>query len=417
MAKKKKKSPQPTAVAPKARKGRPSKKDKEKFLNVPSPEIAYADQLDHLHHENRFRTIPSPFANPIPEYEQRLDLLSNDYLGLGAEWQNYVEEFQTRFPDAAFSSSASRLLSRSNKYHNQLEDYLEQLYGRPALLFNSGYHANVGLIQSLAIKGTMILADKLVHASAIDGMRLSGADFKRFPHNAAGRLKKLIRDNYDAYDRFIVVVESIYSMDGDVAPLRDYVRIKKEFPKVMLYLDEAHGFGVRGENGLGIAEEYGLTDEFDFVIGTLGKAAASSGAFVISSPVMKQYFINSARSFIFSTALSPAQAAWSILMIEKLVEMKDRRKHLRELSYAMIDQLERRFNIETTATSQIVPIILGDAGEAVNMSEHLKKAGFDALAIRKPTVPAGSERVRCSLNALLSIKDISRLVTAIGNYR
>lgn len=417
MAKKKKKATEAKADAPKPRKGRPSNKEKEKYKNITSPVKAYSDLTDHLKHENRLRTIPAPVADDAPESERCVDLLSNDYLGLGAEWRNYVEEFQTRFPDASFSSSASRLLSRCNKYHNQLEDYLGELYGRPALVLNSGYHANVGLIQALAIPGTMFIADKLVHASAIDGLRLSGADYKRFPHNAAGKIRKLLRDNYDEYDRFVIIIESIYSMDGDIAPLRDIVRIKKEFPKALIYLDEAHGFGVRGERGLGLAEEYGLLDDIDILVGTLGKAAASAGAFVVTSPELKEYLVNTTRSFIFSTAVSPAQAAWSILMVEKLVEATKRRKHLRELSFTMINQLANRLNVETPSSSQIVPIILGDAGEALNMSAYLREQGFDALAIRKPTVPAGSERIRISLNALLTKKDISRLVTAIGNYR
>lgn len=298
-----------------------------------------------------------------------------------------------------------------------LESKLSNLYGRGALLLNSGYHANVGLIQALAIPGTLFLSDKLIHASAIDGLRLSGADFKRFSHNDARKLEKLIKLNYDAYDRIVVVVESIYSMDGDIAPLRRIVELKRQYPKVLIYLDEAHGFGVRGEKGLGLAEEMGLVNEVDFIIGTLGKAAASAGAFVIADPMMIDYFVNSCRSFIFSTAVSPAQAAWSLLMVEKIVNLKERRDKLRETSEELIGQLNRRLNIETISESHIVPIIIGDAVEAVNMAAHLRREGFDALAIRKPTVAQGSERIRISLSATLTRTDITRLVSAIASYR
>lgn len=390
----------------------------KKVIERPSAEPlkVYSDMLAHLRDDNRFRVIPETLS-PENRSVKTIDLLSNDYLGLGAEAGKYAEEFRERFPDAYMTSSASRLLSRRNKYHNRLEAFLEELYGRPALLFNSGYHANVGVIQALAVPSTMFIADKLVHASAIDGLRLSLADFKRFPHNAISRLKRILNENYDDYERFVVIVESIYSMDGDIAPLRELVAVRKDYPKVILYVDEAHAFGVRGDRGLGLCEEKNLLDDVDIIVGTLGKAAASAGAFVICSQVMKDYLINCTRSFIFSTAISPAQAAWSILMIEKLIGMSNRRKHLKELSREFVEQMERRNNIETPSSTQIVPMIIGDAGEAMLMADYLRENGFDTLAIRKPTVPAGSERLRFSLNALLTVKDITRLVGIIGKYR
>lgn len=375
------------------------------------PEEAYSKILNHIESENRLRRIPGP------PREKNIDMLSNDYLGLAAESEKYMEEFRQRFPDAGFSSSASRLLSRSNKYHNLLEHKLEKLYGHPALLLNSGYHANVGIIQALAIPGTLFLADKLVHASAIDGLRLSGADYKRFPHNDIGKLKKLLELNHDLYERIVIIVESVYSMDGDFAPLKDIVKLKKHYPKMLLFVDEAHGFGTLGERGLGLSEQLGLIKDIDIIIGTLGKAAASAGSFAITSPLMKSYLVNSCRSFIFSTAISPAQAAWSLLMVEKMVDMAGRREHLRELSMELIGQLDRRLNIETISRSHIVPIIVGDAIEALKMAEYLRDHGFDCMAIRKPTVATGSERLRISLNASLTIKDITRLVSTLKQYR
>lgn len=377
------------------------------------PLDSYGKMLHHFKAENRLRRIPEDIdeSSQLP-----LDLLSNDYLGLGADAHKFKEEFDSRFPDASFTSSASRLLSRKNKYHNILEQNLEILYGKPALLFNSGYHANIGVLQALAIPGTMFIADKLVHASAIDGLRLSGADFKRFPHNEVRKAERIIKENYEDYDRFVVVIESIYSMDGDIAPLRRFVELKKRYPKVMLYVDEAHAFGVRGKRGLGLAEELDLIPDIDILVGTLGKAAASAGAFVIVSQMMKEYLINCARSLIFSTAISPAQAAWSVLMLEKLVEATERRRNLARLSRELVKQLESRANIETPSSTQIVPIIIGDAGEALNMAEYLRQNGFDTLAIRKPTVAAGSERLRLSLNSTLTKNDITRLVTLIADY-
>ncbi|MDE5842441.1 MAG: aminotransferase class I/II-fold pyridoxal phosphate-dependent enzyme, partial [Muribaculaceae bacterium] len=264
------------------------------------PLDVYEKMIEHFEKENRMRRIPDVAAEDADEC---IDLLSNDYLGLGAEAHLYEAEFRRRFPDATFTSSASRLLSRKNNYHNLLEAKLEELYGRPALLFNSGYHANLGVIQALAVPGTMFIADKLVHASAIDGLRLSEADFKRFPHNEISKAERILKDNYDDYNRFVIIVEGIYSMDGDVAPLRRLVELKRKYPKVILYVDEAHSFGVRGARGLGLAEELDLIPEIDIILGTLGKAAASAGAFVVTTPVLKNYLINCARSFIFSTAI------------------------------------------------------------------------------------------------------------------
>lgn len=385
--------------------------DKLASVNNIDPQEIYKQYLVHLEREHRLREIPGELTKKI------IDLLSNDYLGLGQEVEKYKEEFFQRFPDVTFTSSASRLLSRANKYHNRLEEYLQELYGRPALMFNSGYHANIGVIQALAVSGTLFIADKLIHASAIDGLRISGADYKRFPHNDIKKLRRIIKENSAKYDRIIVITESIFSMDGDQADLQELIKIKKGNPKVMLYLDEAHAFGVRGLKGLGLAEEMGLEKEIDIIVGTLGKAAASAGAFVITSPTLKQYLINTARSLIFSTAISPAQAAWSILMIEKITQLNERRLHLQRLSKYMVKELERRLNFESPATTQIVPLIIGDASEAVLMANYLASKGFDSLAIRRPTVAAGSERLRFSLNAGMTEKDIDNLITALSHYR
>lgn len=381
------------------------------MLEKSLPTDAYLHILNHLKEENRLRQIPDD-----NECQWMTDLLSNDYLGLARQSESFRDEFIHRFADAQFTSCASRLLSRRNKYHSMLEQYLQKLYKRPAILFNSGYHANIGIIQALAIPSTLFIADKLVHASAIDGLRLSGADFKRFPHNDIHKLHRLITRNYDDYQRIIIIVESIYSMDGDISPLKRIAALKNEFPKVMIYVDEAHAFGVRGDRGLGLTEETGTIDSVDFIMGTLGKAAASAGAFFICSQEMKDYLVNSVRSLIFSTAIPPAQAAWSILMIEKLTSMSDRRNHLKRISSRLITQLAEKANIESPSNSQIVPIIIGDAGEALNMADYLYRHGFDVLAIRRPTVAAGSERIRLSLNALLEKVDIDHLVRVISNY-
>lgn len=372
--------------------------------------MEYCEFLNSLKAEKRLRTIPAENDTAA------IDLLSNDYMGLAARAGDFREEFISRFPDAQFTSAASRLLSRRQKYHGLLEDLLADLYGRPALLFNSGYHANVGLLQGLAISGTLILSDKLIHASSIDGIRLSKADFKRFAHNDADAIKKLLEQHASNYDRVLVVIESIYSMDGDTAPLKEIVALKKDYPNMLICLDEAHAFGVRGRCGLGLAEEQGVLNDIDIIIGTLGKAAASTGAFVTASDEIISMLVNTARSFIFSTALPPVNCAWSIMMIGRLIEMNAEREYLQRLSDEFRNEIERITGLSSPSSTQIIPVITGDADKALRLAETCKKEGFDCMAIRRPTVPPGGERVRISLNAGLDMQMLMPITQVINKF-
>ena len=265
-----------------------------------------SEQLRSLEQSSNLRKIPSP---PVTNF---IDLSGNDYLGFGAEALSLEEEFLDvhRGRPLLFTSSASRLLSVRQEAHLALEEDLEKAYGRPALLFNSGYHANIGIIGSLAmIPGIIFLADKLVHASIIDGLRLSGAPFYRFAHNDMKSLDKLISRHRLEAERIVIVTESVFSMDGDMAPLERLTEIRNSDPKIMLYVDEAHAFGVFGPGGLGITAKKEYRDSVDLTVGTFGKAGSSSGAFAICGNELKQWLVNTARSFIFSTALPPASTA------------------------------------------------------------------------------------------------------------
>lgn len=364
--------------------------------------------LQTLKSENRLRTIPEEPATDM------LDLSSNDYLSLGASFREFTKEFTDRFPDAAFSSSASRLLSTRQNYHLRLEDMLQRLYGRPALLFNSGYHANVGCIGALSLPSTLFVCDKLIHASVIDGLRINGAEFKRFPHNDATKLENIVEKESEKYERIVVVAESIYSMDGDEAPIDKLVELKRRFSNVILYVDEAHAFGVRGEKGLGVAEEIGLTEDIDIIVGTFGKAAASAGAFAVASPEMKSLLINLSRPFIFSTALPPANIAWTILMLEKILDMGDARKHLAEISRTFTERINKIAREESPSTSQIIPFMTGDAAKALKIASRLRESGIIALPIRRPTVPPGGERIRFSLGAGMETTQFERVFKVLG---
>lgn len=363
--------------------------------------------LDKYRNESRLRHIPEHRKSG-----NRIDLSTNDYLGLSRRENEFLTDFLRRC-DASFTSSASRLLAGDQTHYHALESMLGGLYNKEALLFNSGYHANVGIISALNIPGTIFLTDKLIHASVIDGLSMSKAEKERWRHNDISHLRKLLMKNSPSFDRMIVVAESIYSMDGDVAPLGELIQLKKEFPSMILYLDEAHAFGVRGDRGLGLAEELQLIDEVDVLIGTFGKAGASAGAFVVTSPLLRSFLINEARSLIFSTAIPPVNIRWTIDMINRITKMKEERIHLAEISKDFTNFITEFTGIPNPSQSQIVPLMLGDAAKAMRVADELRAEGIDALAIRRPTVPPGGERIRFSLNASLSQKDMEHIKNCI----
>lgn len=365
--------------------------------------------LEILKSEGRLRRIPEEGNRG------RTDLLSNDYMGLAEKTADFIDEFRVMLDDSpepiSFSSSASRLLSRRQYWLRTLEDELMKFYGKPALLFNSGYHANTGCLSALSsLDSTLFLSDKLNHASAIDGLRLGKSEVKRFPHNDISKVETLLKRNAENFKRVIIVVEAIYSMDGDMSPIKELVNLKHLYPNVYIYLDEAHSFGVLGDMGLGLAEKEGLIDDIDFIVGTFGKAAASAGAFIVCREDWKNFFINSARSFIFSTALPPLNNAWSLLMFRKLRSMKEERLYLAEKCDRFRSGLEHITGCENPSRSQIVPFMTGDAIKAVEYAEQLQAQGFDVLPIRRPTVPPGGERIRISISASTPEPELNRLL-------
>lgn len=367
--------------------------------------------LQQLGDSGNLRAIPHDTA---AAGEDVLDLTSNDYLGIAEDVElrrRFLED--TDVENFMLTASASRLLATHQHWFDELEALLTELYGKPALLFNSGYHANTGMIAALGDKNTLILADRLVHASIIDGMRLSGARFMRYAHNDYGHLETLIRKFGGEYARVLIVSESVFSMDGDRSDLAALVKCKRLHPNALLYIDEAHAVGVCGPRGLGLAVPY--LDDVDILVGTLGKALASQGAYAILSETLREYMVNTARSLIFSTALPPLSARWSAYVIRRSVDMEDSRRRLATICRDVAAAVNASgLTTHEVAPSHIIPIIIGDAARAVGLSKALRQRGVLCLPIRVPTVPPGTERLRLSLNAAITDRDIQHIAEAFA---
>lgn len=366
----------------------------------------YEKILENLKENSHFREIRN-----IEEKDEKyicfngkklLNLSSNNYLGLGDN-KNITEEF-LNFADSkySFGSASARLLTGNLPVYNELEETLSRLFNKDrALLFNSGYHANVGISSSIADKNDVIFSDKLNHASIIDGMLLSGGKFFRYLHNDTESLEKLLIRERKNFNNAIIITESVFSMDGDIADLKKIVELKEKY-NCILIVDEAHAFGVFGEKGLGISETLGITDKIDLIVGTFGKSIGSMGAFVVGNKILIEYLTNKARSFIFSTALPPIQTAFSKWIIEtKLPKTIEKRTNLLNLT--------RRLGHE----SHIIPVIIGSNAETEQVCKRLFDAGYFTLPIRPPTVPEGTSRLRLSLTTEIKEEDLEKLTKII----
>ena len=343
-----------------------------------------------------------------------LNMSSNDYLGLASNEnlrQSFLQQYGDNFP--SFTSSSSRLLTGNFPIYTDLEQLIAQRFQREsALLFNSGYHANLGILPALTTTKSLILADKLVHASMIDGIRLSQCAFFRYRHNDYEHLKNLLEKNAGKFDRTFIMTESVFSMDGDVADLKYLVQLKKQFPNTYLYVDEAHAIGVYGKNGLGIAERANVIADIDLLVGTFGKALASMGAYVVCDQILKECLINQMRPLIFSTALPPFNVAWTHFIFERLPQLSKERTHLEQLSAFLRQEVEHRTQIMPSKTC-IVPYILGENEATVAKAKDLQEQGYYCLPIRPPTVPKGTSRIRLSLTADMTIDEVKQFVACL----
>ena len=375
------------------------------------------EQLDTLDAQNQLRklnTISDKNGLAVLDGKEMLNLSSNDYLGLASE-KKLREEF---FNDLAknpcnenykLSASSSRLLTGNHRQYRQTELLLSQMYqGREAVIFNSGYHANLGILPAIAGKNDIILSDKLNHASIIDGCQLADAKLKRYRHLDYDHLENLLESGRDDYRNAFIITESLFSMDGDIADIQRLIEIKKKYNCVLI-VDEAHSIGVFGEKGLGLCEVFDAIDDIDIIVATFGKAICSSGACVITNSTIKQYLINKMRPIIFTTALPPITLSWTSFVLERIADMNSRREHLKKISEKLRDGLKLK-GYQTMGNSQIVPLIVGDNAKTLTLAKKLQDAGLLVFAIRPPTVPPKTARIRFSLGAHLTESDIDKIL-------
>ena len=361
----------------------------------------------------RLRRIESPQGTRVDlaGHANCLNFSSNDYLGLSGDAE-LKETYQSHIARYGVGSGASRLVCGTMDVHLELEEKIAALKSAEAgLTFSSGFAAATGTLPALCGKGDVLILDKLCHASLIDGARLSGATMRVFPHNDLDRLERhlLWAAGQVARDgRIVVVTESVFSMDGDLAPLAEIVALKEKHGALLL-VDEAHAFGVLGPQGRGLAAAIGVESRVDLQMGTFSKAVGLSGGYLCGSRAMVDLLINRARSFIYSTAPSPALAA-TVRDALNLV-CGARGETLRA------DLLANRTTLSPDTTSAIVPVIIGENEAALAASAELLERGFLVPAIRYPTVPKGSARLRVTLSAAHRTDDILSLKSALAARR
>ena len=371
------------------------------------------EELERLNTERLFRQI-TVFDSPqaaLVEVEGRQQHLfsSNSYLDLCGHPE--IKAYAGRvLAEYGAGSGGSRLTTGTTRIHMELEETIARFKHREAaLVFNTGYMANVGILQALAGKGDVIYSDELNHASIIDGCRLSRADLVIYRHNDMDDLEEKIKDHPGR--RGVIVSDGVFSMDGDIVNLPRMVELADRYGLLSM-IDEAHATGVIGATGRGTEEYYGMEGAVDVLMGTLSKAVGGEGGFVCGSRVLIDYLINKARSFIFSTALSPVSMAADTQGLRVIMNHPERVKNLQENIRYCCGALERR-GIHARSETAIIPIIIGDEGRAMKVMELLKERGYYISAIRYPTVAKGSARLRLALMASHTHEELDGLAEAL----
>lgn len=371
-----------------------------------------ARQQQHLY--RRRRTVESAQSTTVHVDGRDLtNFCSNDYLGL-ANHPFVIDAFKSAADVYGVGSGASHLVCGHSLEHHRLEQDIAALMGRErALLFSTGYMANVGTINALVGKGDAVFEDKLNHASLLDGGLLSGARFQRFLHNDLDDLEKKLQRS-DA-NRKLIVVDGVFSMDGDLAPLPELSALAEKY-QAWLMMDDAHGFGCLGKTGAGTAEHFALSQQqLPIVMGTLGKGAGSFGAFIAGSETLIETLIQEARPYIYTTAMPPAVAAATRASLQLFQSEAWRREHLNQL-IAQFRQGVQTLGLQLMPSSTAIqPIVFGRADITLQVAEQLQSRGYWVGAIRPPTVPQNTSRLRITLSAAHSAEQVSGLLDALAS--
>ena len=366
----------------------------------------YDNEINKLKEQDNFRQIRNIKEkygkNICVNGKEMLNFSSNDYLNLSTN-RKLIEEFIEKYKnnnEFIFSSTSSRLLTGTSSSYKKLEENIAKLFGKEAcLLFNTGYQCNLGVVSSLVNRDDVIFSDKLNHASIIDGMRLSGTTFYRYKHLDYDNLENLLKKHRDKYKKAIIISESVFSMDGDIADIKKLVEVKQKY-NCLLIIDEAHAFGIFGGSLAGISDRDDILDEVDIITATLGKSFASMGAFCTASKTIIDYLINKTNSFIFSTAIPSVNIMWSNFLIEEKFDIILEKSKKLNILMANVHEY-----LKDNGKTQIIPIIIGENNKTVKIAEELQSKGFFILPVRPPTVPVNTSRLRLSLTADITLEE------------
>lgn len=378
----------------------------------------FRDSLDdaaatHSKRQRFWHVDESPVSLRRADGQRLINFATNDYLGLRYD-RRLTEAARVSLRSAGVGAGASPLVSGYSLALAELEQRIAQWQGTEAsLVFSSGLAMNIGVIAALVGPADLVLSDRLNHASLIDGCRLSGAHKRVYAHNSIDEVRQILSQERGRYERALIVTESIFSMDGDRAPLRELQELCHEYDAGLL-VDEAHASGIYGPTGAGLGELYAATFSWLGKLGTLSKAIGTCGGYIAGSRPLIDFLVNKCRSYIFSTAIAPPVVAATAASVRLMPLLGDRREKLRALSTQLRTQLQASGWQVPSDDSPIVPVIVGDNATAVELSRKLLAAGFYAPAIRPPTVPTGSARLRISLCALHSHDQIGELVNQFG---
>ncbi len=375
----------------------------------------YGDEIKKLVIKDNFRQVYN-IEEKYGKYlcingKEMINFTTNDYLNLSTD-RKLINEFVEKYKDNnefIFSSTASRLQTGTSQIYKKLEKNLAKLFKKEAcLLFNTGYQCNLGVVSSLVNRDDVIFSDKLNHASIIDGMRLSGTQFYRYHHLNYENLEELLKKHRNNYKKALIISESVFSMDGDIADIKKLIELKNKY-NCILMIDEAHAFGVFGENLAGISDKENVLENVDIITATLGKAFASMGAFCVSDKTIIDYLINKANSFIFSTALPPVSVMWSDFLVEEKFDT------VREKSLKLNKLIKDAHNcLKDNGKTQIIPIIIGGNDKTVKIAEQLQSRGFYILPVRPPTVPVNTSRLRLSLTADITFDEFKNVINIVN---